>query len=95
MFGCEMGRDSGLPIGDALPSADGGPIAVEGVKQREYSIQPVEGTTTCLLQLETHLASCWEGVRLPRASGKSPDFPGSSPNFPRSFSATSPEVLSM
>ena len=43
--------------------------------------------------LETNLASRWEGVRLPRASGKSPDFPGSSPNFPGSFSATSPEVL--
>ena len=42
--------------------------------------------------LETNLASRWEGVRLPRASGKSPDFPGSSPNFPGSFSATSPEV---
>ena len=47
------------------------------------------------LVLETNLASRWEGVRLPRASGKAPDFPGSSPNFPRSFSATSPEVLSL
>ena len=47
------------------------------------------------LLLETNLASRWEGVRLPRASGKSPDFPGSSPNFPGSFSATSPEVLSL
>ena len=28
-------------------------------------------------------------------SGKSPDFPRSSPNFPGSFSATSPEVLSL
>ena len=45
--------------------------------------------------LETKLASRWEGVRLPRASGKSPDFPGSSPNFPGTFSATSPEVLSL
>ena len=45
--------------------------------------------------LETNLASRWEGVRLPRASGKSPDFSGSSPNFPGSFSATSPEVLSL
>ena len=36
--------------------------------------------------LETSLASRWEGVKLPRASGKSPDFPGSSPNFPGSFS---------
>ena len=45
--------------------------------------------------LERNLASRWEGVRLPRASGKSPDFPGSSPNFPGSFSATSPEVLSL
>ena len=45
--------------------------------------------------LETNLASRWEGVRLPRASGKSPDYPGSSPNFPGSFSATSPEVLSL
>ena len=33
----------------------------------------------------TNLASRWEGVRLPRASGKSPDFPGNSPNFPRKF----------
>ena len=41
------------------------------------------------------MASRWEGVRLPRASGKSPDFPGSSPNFPGSFSVTSPEVLSL
>ena len=31
------------------------------------------------------MASRWEGVRLPRASGKPPDFPGSSPNFPGSF----------
>ena len=45
--------------------------------------------------LGTNLASRWEGVRLPRASGKSPDFPRSSPNFPGSFSATSPEVLSL
>ena len=44
---------------------------------------------------ETNLASHWEGARLPRASGKSPDFPGSSPNLPGSFSATSPEVLSL
>ena len=48
------------------------------------------GTTTSRIYLETNLASRWEGVRLPRASGKSPDFPGSSPNFPGSFSATSP-----
>ena len=34
---------------------------------------------------ETNLASRWEGVRLPRACGKSPDFPGSSPNFSGSF----------
>ena len=41
------------------------------------------------------MASRWEGVRLFRASGKSPNFPGSSPNFPGSFSAASPEVLSL
>ena len=46
-------------------------------------------------ELETNLASRWEGVRFPRASGKSPDLPGSFPNFPGSFSATSPEVLSL
>ena len=34
-----------------------------------------------LFFLETNLASRWEGVRLPRASGKSPDFPGNSPNL--------------
>ena len=34
--------------------------------------------------LEINLASRWEGVKLPRASGKSPDFPGSSPDVPRS-----------
>ena len=37
------------------------------------------------LSLETNLASRWEGVRLPRASGKSPGFPGSSPKLPRKF----------
>ena len=30
----------------------------------------------CDPNLETNLASRWKGVRLPRASGKSPDFPG-------------------
>ena len=35
--------------------------------------------------LETNLASRWEGVRLPRASGKSPDFPGSSRTSPEVF----------
>ena len=45
--------------------------------------------------LERNLASRWEGVRLLRASGKSPDSAGSSPNFSGSFSATSPEVLSL
>ena len=44
---------------------------------------------------ERNLASRCEGVRLLRASGKFPDFPGSSPNFSGSFSATSPEVLSL
>ena len=34
---------------------------------------------------DTNLASRWEGVRLPRASGKSPGFPGSSPELPRKF----------
>ena len=45
--------------------------------------------------METNLASRWEGIRLPRTSGKSPNFPGSSPNFWGSSSATSPEVLSL
>ena len=36
-------------------------------------------------KLETDLASRWEGVRLPRASGKSPDFPRSFPELPRKF----------
>ena len=36
--------------------------------------------------LETNLASRWEGVRLPRASGKSPNFPRSSPDFPEVLS---------
>ena len=40
------------------------------------------------LHLEINLTSHWEGVRLPRVSGKSLDFPGSSP-------ATSLEVLSL
>ena len=53
-----------------------------------------EGIQHQVWELETNSASRWEGVRLPQASGKSPDFPGSSPNFPGSFSATSPEVLS-
>ena len=48
-----------------------------------------------LTSLETNLASHWVGVRLPWASGKSPDFPRSSPDFPGSSPATSPEVLSL
>ena len=48
-----------------------------------------------MTDLETNLASRWEGVRLPQACGKFPDFPGTSPNFPGRFSATSPEVLSL
>ena len=35
--------------------------------------------------LETDLASRWKGVRLPRASGKSPDFPRKFPELPRKF----------
>ena len=46
-------------------------------------------------KIKTNLASRWKGVRLPRASGRSPDFPGSSPNFPGRFLATSLEVLSL
>ena len=38
------------------------------------------------LILETNLASRWWGVRPPRASGKSPDFPGSFRRLPRNFS---------
>ena len=37
----------------------------------------------CLL--ETNLASRWEGVRLPRASGKSPGLPRKFPKLPRRF----------
>ena len=43
-----------------------------------------EHATVLKCDLETNLASRWEGVRLPRASGKSPDFP--------KVSRTSPEV---
>ena len=53
------------------------------------------GRVSPCFPLEKKLASRWEGVRLPRASGKFPGFPGSSPDFPGSFSATSPEVLSL
>ena len=49
----------------------------------------------CSGKVKTNLASRWEGVGFPRASGKSPDLTGSFPNFPGSFSATSPEVLSL
>ena len=38
----------------------------------------------------------WNRRQIRRVAGReSPNFPGSSPNFPRSFSATSPEVLSL
>ena len=43
MRGCEIGRDRALPI--ALPIAEWVPIAVKGVKQRQYSIQLVEEAT--------------------------------------------------
>ena len=39
----------------------------------------LEALVICILQLEINFASRCNGVRLPRASGKSPDFPGSSP----------------
>ena len=53
--------------------------------------------------LETNLVSRCEGVKLPRASGKTPDFPGVPERIPRKFShcgtsqqstvsQTSPEV---
>ena len=35
------------------------------------------------------------GSQAPPSFWEVPDFPGSSPNFPGSFSATSPEVLSL
>ena len=49
--------------------------ALGGVRPRLNSIE---------VNLETKLASRWEGVRLLKASGKSLHFPGSSPNFPGS-----------
>ena len=45
--------------------------------------------------LGANLASRWEGVRLPRASGKSPHFPGSCPKFPRKFPGDFIEVLAL
>ena len=41
------------------------------------------------------MASRWEGVRLPQASGKSPDFPGSSPKLHRKFFGDFPGILSL
>ena len=62
MFGREIGRDRGLPI--AIPIARGGPIAVEGVKQREYSIQPVEGPQVLKRTSEVFFwAMMWGGVQ--------------------------------
>ena len=43
MCGCEIGRDRACQ--SHLPIAEGLLIAVEGVKQTWYSIQPVEGAT--------------------------------------------------
>ena len=69
------------------------PMCLWGLK---IELQDLTGPNTkphctyLFLVWETDLASRWEGVRLPKASGKSPGFPGSSPNFPGSFSATSP-----
>ena len=56
-------------------------------KHRKVSRKESQSETAQLitLHLETNLASRWEGVRLPRASGKSPDFPGSSPKLPQKF----------
>ena len=96
---CANVAESGITIPNV------GLVISSGV-QRRVSTDVRTGATVNALQtlskaqllqqlLETHLASRWEGVRLPRASGTSPDFPGSSPNFPGSFSATSPEVLSL
>ena len=58
-------------------------------------IGPCPRNQLCARILETNLASHWEGVRLPRASGKSPGLPRKFPELPRKFSATSPEVLSL
>ena len=67
-----------------------------GTEPLDHIGQAVHGPASLKVEsLETNLASRWEGVRLPRASGKSPDFPGSSPNLRGSFSATAPEVLSL
>ena len=41
MFGCEIGRDMGPP--NRTPYRRGGSLAVEGLKQRQYSIQPARG----------------------------------------------------
>ena len=49
MFGCEIGRDRGLPI--ALPIAEGVLWRSRGVKQKYYSIQPVEGATKAIITL--------------------------------------------
>ena len=45
MRGCEIGREIGPP--NRTPRRRGGPVAVEGLKQRQYSIQPVEGASKC------------------------------------------------
>ena len=45
--------------------------------------------------LETILACCWEGVRLPQSSWQLPGLPIFSTNFPRSSAAASLELLSL
>ena len=51
--GCDFG-EIGPP--NCTPYQRGGPIAVEGVEQRQYSIQPVEGATKTGLSEGQHLS---------------------------------------
>ena len=56
------------------------------------SIEQTKMPDTCVLTNECAWRRNW---RVVGRESKSPDFPGSSPDFPGSFSATSPEVLSL
>ena len=66
VWGCERGRDK---ASQSTPYRRGGPIAVEGLKQRQYSLQPVEGplrarmkiTTQGCLYFDSDANFAWQG----------------------------------
>ena len=86
---CHFFCTPGNPCATPIVTRGQGSFSYQGVSTRglgtRQSLSQTSATNrffqASYFQLETNLASRWEGVRLPWASGKSPDFPGS-------FSAT-------